>query len=172
MREFDTAGLFLCDLQGKVLEKSTILEGVSSEVFIRRFVYSKTAKLFDDTTILYTSLPSEDVVEMVEEEYQNAKYGTAMFNTEELYWIGYFYRYFSYVYEKSTKYMYKIIKPKELRILYPAYHALSVAQAIERVLEAKGIDLSEENELQRQLEIYKRIRAEYEERRKKEVIGK
>lgn len=119
MRKFDATGLLLCDLQGKVFEKSAVLEGVSSEIFIRRFAYSKTAKLFDDASVLYASSIPEDVVEMVGEEYQYAQYGSNKFANEELYWIGYFYRYFSYTYEKSSKNVYKIIKPRELRILYP-----------------------------------------------------
>ena len=167
MRKFDSIGLALCDLQGEVFELSAQLENVSTEIFVRRFVYSSVAKMFDDTSILYTDRTSADIVAMVEEEYQNAECGTVKYDKEELYWIGYFYRYFAYTYEKTTKNIYKIIKSKELRVLYPGYHSLSVAQAIEQVLEAKKIDLSEENELQRQLEICKRIRKEYEERRKR-----
>ena len=62
------------------------------------------------------------------------------------------YRYFSYTYNKSSKQVYKIVKPKELRKLYPAYHTLGVDQAIERILEAKGIN-PQENELERQYAI-------------------
>ena len=36
-----------------------------------------------------------------------------------------------------------IIKPKELRSLYYPYHSLDLAQAIERILEARGV--SEDN---------------------------
>lgn len=38
------------------------------------------------------------------------------------------------------------------------YHTLDPSQAIERILEAKGLLLDEEAELQRQYEIFKRIR--------------
>ena len=46
--------------------------------------------------------------------------------------------------------VYKIIKPKELRELFLPYHTLAPSQAIERILEAKGLLLDEEAELQRQ----------------------
>ena len=48
-------------------------------------------------------------------------------------------------------------KPKELRGLFLPYHTMDPAQAIERILEAKGLVFEEEAELQRQFEIYKRI---------------
>ena len=99
MRKFDSIGLALCDLQGEVFELSAQLENVSTEIFVRRFVYSSVAKMFDDTSILYTDRTSADIVAMVEEEYQNAECGTVKYDKEELYWIGYFYRYFAYTYD-------------------------------------------------------------------------
>ena len=58
----------------------------------------------------------------------------------------------------SSSRIYKIIKPKEMRNLYPGYHTLSPDQAVERIMEAKGLPMTEEEELVRQHEIYKRIR--------------
>ena len=78
-----------------------------------------------------------------------------------MYWIGYLYRYFSYTYELPSTRVYKIVKPKELRGLFLPYHTLSIEQAIERILEAKGIKLNQEDEINRQFEIYKRIRGNH-----------
>ena len=75
-----------------------------------------------------------------------------------MYWIGYIYRYFSFTYDLSSSQVYKIIKPKELRGLFLPYHTMDPYQAIERILEAKGMFIDEETELQRQYEIFKRIR--------------
>ena len=47
---------------------------------------------------------------------------------------------------------------KELRELFLPYHTLDPSQAIERILEAKGLLLDEEAELQRQYEIFRKIR--------------
>ena len=52
----------------------------------------------------------------------------------------------------------KIVKPKELRGLFLTYHTMDPSQAIERILEAKGLLTDEETELKRQYEIFKRIR--------------
>ena len=116
-------------------------------------------KMLDNETIISSNTQAKDIVEMVEEEYGASKYGSVKYSREEMYWIGYLYRYFSYTYNKSSKQVYKIVKPKELRKLYPAYHTLGVDQAIERILEAKGIN-PQENELERQYAIFKRIREE------------
>ena len=87
-----------------------------------------------------------------------SKYGSVKYSPNEMYWIGYIYRYFSYTYEKSSSQVYKIIKPKELRKLFFAYHTMDPSQAIERILEAKGYPINEEEELKRQYEIFRRIR--------------
>ena len=74
-----------------------------------------------------------------------------------MYWIGYVYRYYSYTYEMSSAQVYRIVKPKELRDVYLPYHTLDPSQAIERILEVKGLPITEEEELKRQYEIIKRI---------------
>ena len=56
--------------------------------------------------------------------------------------------------------VYKIVKPKELRGLFSAYHTMDSAQAIERILETKGLLIDEETELKRQYEIFKKVRSE------------
>ena len=68
------------------------------------------------------------------------------------------YRYFSYTYDLLSSQVYKIIKPKELRGLFLPYHTLDPSQAIERILEAKGLLLDEDDELNRQYEIFKKNR--------------
>ncbi len=60
----------------------------------------------------------------------------------------------------SSIQVYKIVKPKELRGLYLPYHTLDPSQAIERILESKNLLLDEKKELERQYEIFKRIRNE------------
>lgn len=77
-----------------------------------------------------------------------------------MYWIGYLYRYFAFTYELSSVQVYKIVKPKELRGLFLPYHTMDPAQAVERILEAKGMILNDDRELERQYEIFKKIRSQ------------
>ena len=134
MRKMDKDGLLLCDLQGNAFELSIQLTATSSEIFMRRFMNSKVAKMMDNESILQMNIQPKDVIKRVEEEYKESKYGSVKYTKNEMYWIGYLYRYFS------------------------PYHTLSPEQAIERILEARGMILNLEDEINRQFEIYKRIR--------------
>lgn len=160
MKKMDKDGLLLCDLQAEAFEISIDLCDTSSDIFVRRFMNSNAAKNIDNGGILETNLQSKDIIEDVNEEYGKSNYGSIKYTHNEMYWIGFIYRYFSYTYLLSSTQVYKIIKPKELRDLFLPYHTLSPEQAIERILEAKHLLLDEKEELQRQYQIFKRIRME------------
>lgn len=160
MKKIDKDGLLLCDLQARAFSRAVDETDVSSEIFMRRFMNSKIAKDMDNEAILQTNIYEKDILDMVEEQYGESKYGSVKYTHNEMFWIGYLYRYFCYTRELSSTQVYKIVKPKELRGLFLAYHTLDPSQAIERILEAKGLLYDEEAELKRQYEIYKRIRSE------------
>ena len=158
MKKISKQGLHLCNLQAKTFESSIDLTSVSSEIFIRRFMNSKVAKMLDNESVLQTNLYEKDFLLMIEEEYGPSKYGSVKYTHNEMFWIGYLYRYFCYTYELTSIQVYKMVKPKELRGLFLGYHSMDPAQAIERILEAKGMLSDEESEFKRQYEIFKRIR--------------
>ena len=112
----------------------------------------------DQDGFLYEACTSDGILQEIEEEFGATNYGREKYSTEELYWMGYLYRYWSYTYEKSSKQVYKLMKPKELRGLYYPYHSLDPAQAIERILESKN--LGEEDLTQKGVEILRRIMSE------------
>ena len=156
MKKIDKDGLLLCELQAKTFEMSIDATEVSSEIFIRRFMNSQISKSIDSCEILQTNMQAKDILERIEEQYGKSNYGSKRYTKNELYWIGYIYRYFSYTYEKSSVQIYKIVKPKELRALFLPYHTLDPSQAIERILEAKNLFIVDD----RQYKIYKSIRDE------------
>lgn len=160
MKNIDKNGLLLCELQAKAFELSSSALSMSSEIFIRRFMNSQIAKGLDSGDILDTNIQPCDILERVEEQYGPSNYGKIKYTTDELYWIGYIYRYFSYTYEKSSLQVYKIIKPKELRQLFLPYHTMDPSQAIERILEAHHHIRDDKEELYRQYQILKTIREE------------
>ena len=160
MKKMDKNGLLLCELQAQTFEISISEQDTSSEIFIRRFMHSSIAKQLDNLAILQSNLQPKDILDLIDEEYGRSDYGSVKYTTNEIYWIGYIYRYFSYTYERSSVQVYKIIKPKELRSLFLPYHTMDPAQAIDRILEAKGLSYSSEDEERRQFEIYKKIRME------------
>lgn len=158
MRKIDHDGLLLCKIQGAIFENSLKKTSTSSEIFIRRFMLSDIAKQFDSKAYLDGTLTKDEVFELIEEEYGESNYGKNKYNSEVLYWIGYLYRYFSYTYELTSKQVYRYVKPKELNGLYLAYHTLSCAQAIERILEAKNISFDVDEQNKRLLKIIKETR--------------
>lgn len=161
MKKIDKDGLLLCELQAKTFEMSIDATEVSSEIFIRRFMNSQISKSIDSCEILQTNMQAKDILESIEEQYGKSNYGSKRYTKNELYWIGYIYRYFSYTYEKSSVQIYKIVKPKELRALFLPYHTLDPSQAIERILEAKNLFIVDDKaEIVRQYKIYKSIRDE------------
>ncbi len=158
MRKIDKDGLILCELQATVFENSIDKMDSSSEIFIRRFMKSKIVRKFDDGSVLESNIQANGILEVVDEEYGTTEYGTVKYTRNEMYWIGYIYRYFAITYELTSAQVYKMVKPRELRNVFLPYHTMDPSQAIERVLEAKGIFNDENMELKRQYEIFKRVR--------------
>ena len=158
MRMFDETGLKLCRMQAELFAHSASKLTCSSPIFLRRFMYSKVAARMDQGGFLYESCTEDSILREIEEEYGPTDYGKETYSPEELYWIGYLYRYWCYTHEKSSKQIYGIIKPGELRKLYYPYHSLDPAQAIARILESKN---KEEKDLnQKGVEILRRVMSE------------
>ncbi len=156
MDRSDRDGLLLCELQAKIFEQSVNRVTTSSEIFIRRFMHSQAAKLLDNRTVLETSLQPGDLLDLIEEQYDSSDYGSIKYTADEMYWIGYIYRYFAYIKNMSSLQVYKIIKPRELRRLYLPYHTMDPVQAVERILEAKHLPMNDADEFQRQYKILKK----------------
>lgn len=158
MRAFDESGLKLCRMQAELFVMSASKLECSSPIFLRRFMLSKVAVRMDQDGFLYESCTEEGILQEIEDEFGATNYGKEKYSTEELYWMGYLYRYWCYTYEKSSKQVYKQIKPKDLRQLYYPYHSLDPAQAIQRILESQN--LVEEDLTQKGVQILRRIIAE------------
>ena len=162
MRMIDRDGLLLCDLQAKTFELSLEKTKMSSPVFIRRFMNSEAAKWIDRGGILTSNIQPADLLGMIEEQYGISEYGSQKYTHDEMFWIGYVYRYYAYTAERTSAGIYRELKPKELRDLFLPYHTMDPSQAIERILEAKGRKISPEDDIIRQYQIYKMVREMYE----------
>ncbi len=158
MKKIDKDGLILCELQARTFELSEEYMSTSSLVFIRRFMNSIVADYMDSGLFLELNISERDLLDRVNEEYGVSNYGSVKYTKNELYWMGYIYRYYAYTYEISSKRAYKTIAPKELRDMFLAYHTLAPEQAIERLLEAKGLNLNSEEHFKKQYELFKKIR--------------
>lgn len=142
----DQLGLSLCDIQGSIFQESLKFEECSSNIFIRRFMNSSFVNRMDNLSFINESRSIKQILDEINDEYGKSNYGKTKFSKEEMYWIGYLYRYFSYVYQIDSKHIYKIIKGNELRKLYFSYHTLDTMNAIDRILEAKNIQIDKDKQ--------------------------
>ena len=133
MKKMDSIGLRLANFQATVFSGSLDLTSCSSGIFIRRFMNSELAKRIDQPGFLFDAMDMRDAISEIEEQYGKSNYGSERYSREELYWIGYIYRYWSYTSNQSSRKLYKTVKPDVLRKLYFPYHSLDPQQAIERI---------------------------------------
>lgn len=156
MISIDAAGLKLCTFQAEIFRESLFQLACGSRIFIRRFMNSDLASRLDAKGFLYESSGVRNALEELELQYGASAYGSFRYPAEEMYWIGYLYRYWAYTYGKSSRQLYKFMKPEELSVLYYPYHSLDPAQAIERILESKGV--SDEDAIARGVAVLRRVR--------------
>ena len=157
MRTIDATGLLLCRKQGEIFEQSPHMATCGSAIFIRRFMHSHVAERFDSGSYPFEANSIASIFMEIEHQYGKSRYGSTRYSGEELYWMGYLYRYWAYVSEMSSSRIYSIASARELRPLYAAYHTLDPEMAIERIAEAKGISLDHPS-MKEQVKALRRIR--------------
>ena len=138
MRKIDDTGILLAKYQADLFEKSITELPCSSAYFYKKFAYSKLAQRMDRKTFILESLDVNGAFEELKKE-SNYNVGCIKVSPAIMLWVGYLLRYWSYIYEISTKQIYKHIKLDELCKLYEAYHSLDIEEAIERINEAHNI---------------------------------
>lgn len=141
MRQMDSNGLALCRMQGRYFEASAAAVPCASAVFVRRFMNSQLASRMDSGAFLFESNTTAQVFEELDQEFGASDYGTVKFAPDELYWMGYLYRYWACAFEMRSARVFKCIGARELRELFIPYHSLDPEQAIRRIAEANGIEL-------------------------------
>lgn len=138
MREIDDTGLLLAKYQSDLFEMTVKELSCSSAYFYKKFAFSKLVQRMDRKSFILESLDIMGAIEELKKE-SNYEVGHNKVNPAIMAWIGYLIRYWSYIYEISTKQIYKYIKFDELCELYEAYHSLDVEEAISRINEAHDI---------------------------------
>ena len=149
MREFDELGLQLAKLQGNLFEESILRYKGSSAIFIRNFMYSEEVSKVDR----YLEFDSTNIINSLDK--RNLNIGKTKYNQEIIYWIGYIYRYWAYVYEYSSKRIYKIVNADAMKKLYKTYHTMDPKKAIDQILEEKGLVVDDSYD--KQYEKYKQF---------------
>lgn len=98
MKELDKDGRILCELQAKIFEKSAKEYTTSSAVFVRRYMNSDYAARMDRDGFAGRPTDVQDAFSSLDEQYGASRYGSLVYTQDELYWIGYIYRCWAYIY--------------------------------------------------------------------------
>ena len=138
MRKIDDTGLLLAKYQASLFELAVKELPCSSAYFYKKFAFSKLAQRMDRKSFISESLDIMGAIEELKKE-SNYEVGHIKVSAAIMAWIGYLIRYWAYIYEISTKQIYKYIKFDELCELYESYHSLDIEEAINRINEAHGI---------------------------------
>ena len=162
LRQMDAYGLKLCRYQAELFESSAQEVACSSKIFIRRFMNSDLAARMDSEGFFFEATDKGNAYEEIEEQYGKSSYGKNKLSAEELHWLGYIYRYWVYISGRSSKQVYRLMTSDELGKLYFPYHSLDPRQAIERIAEAKEVDLLlDTGDLDRCVRIVREARARH-----------
>ena len=141
MRKMDSDGLTMCRMQGKIFEKSLKKVNLGSPLFVRKYMNSNDARSMD--ICVYLDLCRFDD-QILEDLNGDKPYGRTFYDEEVLYWMGYIYRYWAYVYEISSKKLYKIFPGNKLAELYYVYHTFDPMYAIDRIIETFNLNMEDD----------------------------
>ena len=158
MRELDREGRILCEMQGKIFEESAGNYESSSAIFVRRYMNSDYAARMDRPGFINRPSDAEDAFTSIDEQYGTSKYGSEIYSADELYWIGYIYRYWSYVYEVSSKAVYRICSVMKMHSLFYAYHTMDPLNAIQRIMETEKISMDDNIRMDIAVQLLRAIR--------------
>ena len=126
----------LCSIAGKIFEASTTSRQYSSAVFIRRFMLSNIATLFESGRYLMMSNTIQDVFDELDEQFGQSTYGKEKYPAKVMYWVGYTYIALARLNKLSCKQTYKLFNAKSIIKYYNIMHTFSTEEAVERMLDS------------------------------------
>jgi hypothetical protein len=159
MKEWDVPGHELCRIQGSLFEESQRHFQGSSAVFIRLFMFSDLAKRFDDGSILFSSSGfSYEELGLASTNGAPRGMGRVRYSANKLYWLGYFYRYWCYTRNLSSRKAFCLLPVSKLVSYYEPLHTQDPEGALRVLQESLGLPKEED--------INQKMLAAYREKRK------
>ena len=125
--------LQLSDIQGRLFERS-LLKNLDSVDFIKKFMNSKTCDFLDLPYDRLQWAGEEYILEELLDEISIKPVGN-QYGKEELYWIGYIYRYWHYLTGENSKDIYSQANAERMKDCYFGFHTLDAIMAIEDLKE-------------------------------------
>ena len=127
----DSIQLKLCDIQGRMFERST---AYASEGFIRDFMNSEVAEHLDSPYNKLQWMGEEYLIDELKDEKTLDTDGEK-YSPEVLYWIGYLYRYWACTRGEKSKRIYRQAPAKTMKRNYMAFHTFDPEVAIDDLIE-------------------------------------
>ena len=125
----------LCDIQGRLFELS-VEKGFNSESFAKHFMESNVAKALDSSYNRMQWVGEEYLLEeLIDECGETFKSGGKVATKDEIYWIGYIYRYWHYYKNETSKKIYKQAPYERMKINYLMFHTMAPEMAIDDLIE-------------------------------------
>ncbi|MBR4474067.1 MAG: hypothetical protein IKS55_10565 [Oscillospiraceae bacterium] len=131
MSTVDSIQLKLCDIQGRLFERSS---AYASESFIREFMNSEVAEHLDSPYNKLQWMGEEYLLDELKDEKVLSTTGEK-YNPEVLYWIGYLYRYWACSRKEKSRKIYRRAPAKTMKRNYPAFHTFDPELAIDDLIE-------------------------------------
>ena len=143
MKEFDNDCLLMCRIQGRIFEHSLEYLNCSSPLFIKKYMNGEDALSMDRLEFLNTT--KSDIQVLL--EMKDNDYGTIKYSADELFWIGYIYRYWAYTRNIDSKKLFKICPGTLLHNYYSRGAFLSEEKVIEEISESLNLNIKNEKTL-------------------------
>jgi len=123
----------ICDIQGRLFERSAIMN-LDSKDFIEKFMLSSTCEFLDLPYDRLQWAGEEYILENLLDEAP-VKVTGETYTKEELFWIGYVYRYWRFLTGECSKEIYSQANAQLMKECYLGFHSLDVTMAIENLKE-------------------------------------
>ena len=143
MRQLDSDGFLMCKIQGRIFEKSVDVLDCSSPIFIKNYMLGDIARSMDILAFLNTTISDERILD----DMKDISYGTTKYTSEEMYFIGHFYRYVSYIYEIDSKKIFKMIPGRILKRYAFVGTTIGDDKALHEIINDYHIDLNSKDKL-------------------------
>ena len=125
--------LQFCDIQGRLFERS-LIRNLDSNEFINKFMNSETCGYFDLPFDRLQWAGEEYILENLLEEITVCAAGELYFK-DEIYWIGYIYRYWHFLTGENSREIYFQADERLMRDCFSGFHTLDPAMAVENLKE-------------------------------------
>lgn len=125
----------LCDIQGRLFELSA-KHGYDSATFIKLFMNSQVAHNLDSDYNRMQWAGEEYLLEEFLDECNEALMKSdEVFDKDELFWIGYIYRYWWYYAKEDSKKIYKQAPVETMKTNYLMFHTMAPEMAVDDLKE-------------------------------------